>query len=103
MNPLPVRVAHLSSYLRDLIQDVRASGKIAKIEGNPVQVAAVALLSGSIAVVKTMLSDIEVLAGNAKDQARVVGPPILAQVAGDVAARGTNWLLDKLSGKRQGR
>lgn len=89
--PQPLRVAHLSSYLSELIRDVAAQGKVAKIVGNPVEVAAVALMSGSVAVVEAMWKDITSLAGNAKTQARVVARPALEQLA----ARGIGALIDK--------
>lgn len=88
----PVRVAHLASYLRELINDVAAQGKVAKIEGNPVEVAAVALMSGSIAVAETLWKDVALLAGDAKDRARVAARPMLE----GLLARGAGALLDKI-------
>jgi hypothetical protein len=93
-----IRLAYLGSYLRELINDVQAQGKVAKIDGNPVEVAAVALLSGSIAVAKEFLADVETLAGHARDHAKVVGPPLAARVAGDLATRGVGLLLGKVFG-----
>lgn len=91
----PVRVAHLSGYLSELIRDIRAQGKIAKIEGNPVEVAAVAIMSGSGAVIEALWSDIVLLAGNAKTHAKVVARPALEQLI----ARGASSLADKLVSK----
>ncbi len=90
--PQPVRVAHLSNYLRELINDVAAQGKVAKIEGDPIQVAAVALLSGSIGVVETLYRDVRFLAGHAKVQAQSVARPVAEQLAARVAG----GLLDRL-------
>lgn len=88
----PLRVAHLASYLRELINDVAAQGKVAKIEGNPVEQAAVALMSGSIAVVEMMWSDIKLLAGDAKERLPVVARPIVEGLISGVASK----LLDRV-------
>ena len=88
----PVRVAHLATYLRELINDVAAQGKVAKIEGNPVEVAAVAIMSGSIAVVETLWKDVSFLAGNAKGHAKDLARPMAAQLATNAAS----FLLDKV-------
>lgn len=90
--PQPLRVAHLSSYLRELISDVAAQGKVVKIDGNAVQVAAVALMSGSIAVVETFWKDVMFLAGDAKVRVKDVARPAVEQLA----SRGAGFLLDKL-------
>ena len=87
----PLRVAHLATYLRELINDVAAQGKIAKIDGNPVQVAAVALMSGSIAVVEMMWNDVKLLAGDAKERAPAVARPMLE----GLITRSASALLDK--------
>lgn len=92
----PIRVAHLATYLRELINDVAAQGKIAKIEGNPVEVAAVALMSGSIAVVETMWRDVKFLAGSAKTHAKVAARPVVEQIASHSAG----LLLNKLFGSK---
>jgi len=89
-----MRRAQLAGYLRELISDVAAQGKIAKITGNPVEVAAVALMSGSIAVAQTMWEDIAFLTGNAKAHAKTFARPMLE----NVAARGVGLLFDKLLG-----
>ncbi len=91
----PVRIVHLSNYLSALIADVQAQGKIAKIDGNVVQVASVALLSGSMAVVETLWADLSVLAGNAKIQAKTVARPMAEMVV----SRGVGMLFEKLLGK----
>ena len=88
----PVRVAHLATYLRELINDVAAQGKVAKITGDPIQVAAVAILSGTIAVAETMWKDITFLAGDAKVHARTLARPAVEQLA----SRGAGFLLNKL-------
>jgi len=90
--PQPLRVAHLSSYLRELINDVAAQGKVVKIDGNPAQVAAVALMSGSIAIVETFWKDVMFLAGDAKARAKDVARPMAEQLA----SRGVGALLDRL-------
>lgn len=92
--PQPLRRAHLSNYLRDLINDVQAQGKIAKVVGNPVEVAAVALMSGSIAVIQTMWEDIAALTSNAKTNARQNARPALESAA----ALGVRLMIDKLLG-----
>lgn len=92
--PQPLRVAHLASYLRELINDVAAQGKVAKIEGNPVEVAAVALMSGSIAVAETLWKDVAFLAGDAKARARGAVLPVVEQLA----SRGAGLLLNKIFG-----
>jgi hypothetical protein len=91
----PARVAKLSSYLRDLIDDVAKQGKVAKIVGNPVEVAAVAILSGSIAVVEAFWADVRLLAGNAKVQGQALARPMVE----GAAARGVGMLFDKLFGQ----
>ena len=88
----PLRVAHLASYLRELVNDVAAQGKIAKIDGNPVQVAAVALMSGSIAVVEMLWNDVKLLAGDAKERAPGVARPIVEGLLAGAAGR----LLDRV-------
>lgn len=88
----PLRVAHLASYLRELINDVAAQGKVAKIEGDPIQVAAVALMSGSIAVAGTLMDDVKLLAGDAKNRARVAARPMLE----GLLVRGAGALLDRI-------
>jgi len=88
----PLRGAHLASYLRELINDAVAQGKVVKIDGNPVQQAAVALMSGSIAVAEMMWSDIKLLAGDAKSRAPAVARPMLE----GLLVRGAGALLDKL-------
>ncbi len=87
-----MRTVHLSNYLRELVADVAAQGKIAKIEGNPVQVAAVALLSGSIAVAEAMAGDIKLLAGNAKITAQAMARPMLETAA----KHGVGLIIGKL-------
>lgn len=100
MKPSPsLRVAHLASYLRELIRDVSEQGKVAKIEGNPVQVAAVAILSGSIAVIESMAQDIRTLAGGAKAQAQLARPQ-LERIAGEAMIRGAGVLLGKITGRK---
>jgi 3-methyladenine DNA glycosylase/8-oxoguanine DNA glycosylase len=91
----PPRRAHLANYLRELVQDVAAQGKVAKIVGNPVEVAAVAIMSGSIAVAQTMWEDVSALAGHAKANARTVAGPVLGQLA----SRGAEALFSKFFGK----
>ncbi len=88
----PARVAKLSGYLGDLISDVAAQGKIAKIQGDPVQVAAVALLSGGIAIVEAFVSDVSLLAGNAKAVGKMMVKPALASAV----SHGVGRLIDKL-------
>ncbi len=88
----PLRVVHLSNYLRELVADVAVQGKIAKIEGNPAQVAAVAIMSGSIAIAEAMYGDVAFLAGVAKASAPAVVRPFAEQLAG----RGVGFLVDKL-------
>jgi len=94
--PQPVRLAHLASYLRELVRDVSAEGKIAKIQGNPVQVAAVALLSGGIAVAEAFAHDLKVLSGGMKANAKMLARPALETAA----AKGVGMLMDKIFGGR---
>ena len=91
----PERIVDLSNYLRKLGADVVGQGKVAKIEGNPVLVAAVALLSGGIAMFGAMVEDLKVLSGNAK----VAGRPILESLVVGATAQGVGRLFDKLLGK----
>jgi 3-methyladenine DNA glycosylase/8-oxoguanine DNA glycosylase len=93
--PRPARIVHLSNYLRELMQDVVAQGKVAKIVGNPVEVAAVAIMSGSIAVAQTLWEDISTLAGNAKTSAKTIAAPMIGQLA----SRGAEALFSKFFGK----
>lgn len=95
--PQPLRRAHLANYLRDLVNDVAAQGKIAKIKGNPVEVAAVALLSGSVAVVQTMWEDIASLTGDASTHAKSLARPVLESVI----SHGAHAIVDKLLGPRK--
>lgn len=92
----PTRLAHLANYLRELMRDVAAQGKVAKIEGNPVQVAAVVLLSGGIAMAETMAADLKVLAGGAATNAKMLARPMIEQAA----TRGVGMLFDKLFGSK---
>jgi hypothetical protein len=92
--PQPLRRAHLASYLRELIKDVRDQGKIVEIEGNLVQMAAVAIMSGSVAVVEAMAEDLKVLAGGAKANVKALAQPMLKQVT----AVGVGMLMDKFFG-----
>lgn len=91
----PARITHLSNYLRDLMRDVVAQGKVAKIEGNPVQVAAVAILSGGVAVAETLWEDLSILGGGAKATAKVMARPIAEQITAKVVG----GLVDRLLGK----
>jgi hypothetical protein len=88
----PLRVMKLAGYLNDLITDVAAQGKVAKIQGNPVEVAAVAVMSGSIAVLEAMWNDIAFLSGVGKERAKEAARPVLAQLA----SQGAGLLLEKL-------
>lgn len=90
-----IRIGYLANYLRELGADVVAEGKVAKIKGNPVQEVAVALISGSLAIVESMASDIRILAGIAKDQAQSA-QPMLERLASDALVRGGKALWNKL-------
>lgn len=92
--PPPLRLVHLSSYLRELIADAAKQGKIAKIVGNPVEVAAVALMSGTIAVAEMMWTDVRLLAGDAGKRIQIGARPVLE----GLAARGAGALIDKIFG-----
>jgi 3-methyladenine DNA glycosylase/8-oxoguanine DNA glycosylase len=97
-SPTPmVRRIQLARYLKVLIRDIAAQGKITKINGNPVEVAAVAIMSGSLAVVQAMWEDIAALTGNAGTDAINHARPMLE----NIAARGVGLLFDKLLGARK--
>lgn len=94
MSQPSARLVYLSNYLRELLRDVAAQGKVAKIEGNPVQQAAVALLSGGIAMGEALVADLKVLAGGAAANVKTLARPMLQQAATQVVG----GLFDRIFG-----